>query len=102
MIINPDQVRAQVEGNLVWGLGMALHEELGVVDGHVGATSSADYSVPRYSDVPEMIIDLVDAGDASSGAGETAIVAATAAITNAIAAMTGASVTRLPWRNQAA
>jgi len=102
VIINPDQVRAQVEGNLVWGLGMALHEELGVVDGHVGATSSADYSVPRYSDVPEMIIDLVDAGDASSGAGETAIVAATAAITNAIAAMTGASVTRLPWRNQAA
>jgi CO/xanthine dehydrogenase Mo-binding subunit len=47
-----------------------------------------------------MIIDLVDAGDASTGAGETALVAATAAITNAIAAMTGKSVTRLPWRDR--
>jgi isoquinoline 1-oxidoreductase subunit beta len=100
LIINPDQVRAQVEGNLVWGLGMALHEELGIVDGHLGATSFADYPVPRYSDVPDMIIDLVDAGDASTGAGETAIVAATAAITNAISAMTGKTVTRLPWRDR--
>lgn len=101
VMINPDQVKAQVEGNLVWGLGMALHEELKVDRGHVSASSFADYAVPRFSDVPDMVIDLLsEANDPPSGAGETAIVAATAAITNAIAVMTGKPVTRLPWRPQ--
>jgi CO/xanthine dehydrogenase Mo-binding subunit len=97
-MINPGQVRAQVEGNLVWGLGMALHENLEVAEGHIGATSYADYQVPRFSDTPSMTIDLLASDAAPSGAGETAIVAATAAITNAIAAMTGQIVQRLPCR----
>jgi len=98
LMLNPGQVKAQVEGNLVWGLGMALHEALSLADGNVVQTSFSDYAVPRFSDVPEMSIDLIDAGDAPTGAGETAIVAAAPAITNAIAAMTGRPVLRLPWR----
>jgi isoquinoline 1-oxidoreductase beta subunit len=98
MLINPDQVKAQVEGNLVWGIGMALSEQLAVADGHVNVTSFADYLTPRFSEVPELAIDLIDEGDQPTGAGETALVAATAAITNAVAAMTGASVRRLPVR----
>ncbi len=97
-VINPTQVKAQVEGNIVWGIGMALGEELTLAGGQVAQSSFADYAVPRFSDVPEMVIDLIDEGEAPSGAGETAIVAATPAITNAIAAMTGKPVTRLPWR----
>lgn len=97
MIVNPDQVRAQVEGNLVWSVGMAMTEELTLADGHIAQSSFADYAVPRFSDVPEMIVDLIDEGEAPTGAGETAIVAATPAITNAIAAMAGKPVTRLPW-----
>lgn len=97
-IINPDQVRAQVEVNLIWALGMALHEELRIADGHIASTSFADYAVPRFSDIPAMTIGLIDDGAPPSGAGETAIVAATAAVTNAIAAMTGKTVMRLPWR----
>lgn len=102
LVVNPDGVRAQIEGNLVWSVGMALHERLGLADGHVSATSYGDYTLPRYSDVPGMTVELVDEGDPPSGAGETAIVAGTAAITNAIAAATGRVVTRLPFEGAAA
>lgn len=98
LMLNPGQVKAQVEGNLVWGIGMALSEALSLADGNVVQTSFADYAVPRFSDVPEMIIALIDGGDAPTGAGETALVAAAPAITNAIASMTGRPVLRLPWR----
>jgi isoquinoline 1-oxidoreductase beta subunit len=97
MVVNPDGVRAQVEGNLVWSIGMALIERLQVAQGHVSAATYVDYPVPRFSDVPRMIIELVDAGDPPTGAGETAIVAGTAAITNAITAATGRPVSRLPY-----
>ena len=98
LVINPDQVRAQIEGNLVWGLGMALHERLEVRDGRIQADSHADYPLPRFSDVPAIDIALIGQEHVSSGAGETAIVAASAAITNAISALTGTTITRLPYR----
>jgi CO/xanthine dehydrogenase Mo-binding subunit len=98
LMLNPGQVQAQVEGNLVWGIGMALFEDLTLAEGTVAQTSFADYAVPRFSDVPEMVIELIDEGEAPTGAAETAIVAAAPAITNAIAAMTGKPVLRLPWR----
>lgn len=76
-----------------------MHERLDLVDGHVAQASFADYDLPRFRDVPPMTIALVDEGDPPTGAGETAIVAAPAAITNALAAMTGRTVTRLPYRS---
>lgn len=98
LVINPDQVRAQVEGNLVWGIGMALGEELVVEDGRIAAESFFDYAIPRFSDVPEIEIRLIEGSPVPTGAGETAIVCAAAAVTNAIAALTGEAVTRLPVR----
>lgn len=98
LVINPDQVRAQIEGNLVWGIGMALREELTVDGGAIAAESFFDYALPILSDVPDIEIRLVEASAAPSGAGETAIVCATAAITNAVAAITGQTVMRLPVR----
>lgn len=96
-VVNPDQVRAQVEGNLVWGIGMALTEELTVADGRIATESFFDYQMPVFSQVPGIEIRLVDTDDPPSGAGETAIVCA-AAITNAIAALTGEPVRALPAR----
>jgi isoquinoline 1-oxidoreductase beta subunit len=98
LVINPDQVRAQVEGNLVWGMGMALREDLLIEGGAIQAESFFDYTVPVLSDVPDIRIRLIEGSPVPTGAGETAIVCATAAITNAIAAMTGETVTRLPVR----
>jgi isoquinoline 1-oxidoreductase beta subunit len=95
-VINPDQVRAQCEGNLVWGLGMALVERLPLGRSQVAATTFADAPIPRIGDVPPMEVVLVDEGDAPGGAGETAIVAAAAAIANAVRDATGRRPQRLP------
>jgi len=88
MVVNPDQVTAQCEGNLVWGLGMVLVEKW-----TIGARNFGESPVPRISDVPSLTVKLVDNGEEPSGAGETAIVASGAAIANAIRSATG-------WRPQ--
>jgi isoquinoline 1-oxidoreductase beta subunit len=100
MAINPDQLRAQVEGNLLWGLGMVLTERLPIEGGRVAAYTFADYPIPTMDAMPVLDIALIEPpGAAPSGAGETAMVGV-AAITNAIAAATGRRVTTLPYRPQ--
>jgi isoquinoline 1-oxidoreductase beta subunit len=95
-VIHPDQVRAQCEGNLVWGLGMVLVERLPIGASQVAARSFADSPIPRGADVPPLEVVLVDEGEPPSGAGETAIVAAGAAIANAVRDATGVRPTRFP------
>lgn len=100
-VVNAEQVRAQCEGNLVWGLGMVLVEALALdAHGNVAADSFADSPIPRFSDIPVLHVDLVDGGEPPTGAGETAIVAAGAAIANAIRAATGVRLTTLPCRRE--
>ncbi len=96
LVVNPDQVRAQCEGNLVWGLGMVLVERLPLDASRVSAQSFVESPIPRMGEVPPMDIVLVDEGDPPSGAGETAIVAAGAAIANAVRDAIGLRVQRLP------
>jgi isoquinoline 1-oxidoreductase beta subunit len=96
LVVNPDQVRAQCEGNLVWGIGMVLTERLPVAQSRVAASNFADSPIPRLADVPAMEVLLVDEGDAPTGAGETAIVASGAAVANAVRDATGLRITRLP------
>ncbi|EYC51223.1 Isoquinoline 1-oxidoreductase [Hylemonella gracilis str. Niagara R] len=95
-VINAEQVRAQCEGNLVWGLGMVLREGLRFEQGAVVAGSFAEYPIPRWDDVPELEVLLIDEGEPPTGAGETAMVAAGAAIANAIRAATGVRLLTLP------
>jgi isoquinoline 1-oxidoreductase subunit beta len=97
-VIHPDQVRAQCEGNLVWGLGMVISDRLPVAVSRVAATTFADAPMPQLRDVPPMQVSLVDEGEAPSGAGETVIVAAAAAIANAVRDATGHRLQRFPVR----
>ena len=97
-IINPDQVRAQVEGNLAWGLSMVLMDDLPVEEGAVAAASFADAPIPRMSDLPPIVVDLVETDAPPAGAGETAIAAAPGAIANAVRAATGIRPRRFPLR----
>jgi isoquinoline 1-oxidoreductase beta subunit len=97
LVINPDQVRAQCEGNLVWGIGMVLTDRLPLANGSVAAGSFADAPIPRLTQVPPLEVHLVDdAGHAPSGAGETVIVAAAGAIANALRDATGVRPLRFP------
>ncbi len=98
LVINPDQLRAQREGNLVWGIGMVTSDRLPVAGSRVAASTFADAPIPRMAEVPPMQVLPVDGGDAPSGAGETAIVAAGAALANAVRDATGVRLKRLPLR----
>lgn len=97
-MVDADGVHAQVEGNLVWSLGLVLSDELPTDGGRVATGSLADYALPRMAQVPRMDIDLVDSDEPPSGAGETAIVAGAGAIFNAITAAAGRRPARLPVR----
>ena len=95
-VINAEQVRAQCDGNLVWGVGMVLREGLRFEQGVVQAGSFAESPIPYWDDVPALEVLLVDEGEPPTGAGETAMVAASAAIANAIRAATGVRLLALP------
>ncbi len=97
-VIDADQVRAQCEGNLVWGLGMVLREALPIGTSTIGAASFADAPIPRMGEVPPLHVELVDDGDPPTGAGETAIVASAGAIANAIFDAIGYRPNRVPVR----
>jgi isoquinoline 1-oxidoreductase subunit beta len=96
LIINPDQVKAQCEGNLVWSIGLVLSDTLPVEGGRVTAEVFSDAPIPRISDVPPIEVDLIDSNLPPTAAGETAMVAGPGAIANAIRAATGIRPTRFP------
>jgi isoquinoline 1-oxidoreductase subunit beta len=83
-MIDAQGVLAQVQGNLVWTLGMVLIEHLDASRGTSEALSFSGYNIPRITDIPPMEIELVESNAAPSGAGETAIVAGAGAIANAV------------------
>jgi isoquinoline 1-oxidoreductase beta subunit len=95
-LLHPDAVRAQCEGNLVWGLGMVISDVLPLNGTGVVATGFDGAPIPRLPEVPTIEIVLVDEGDPPGGAGETAIVGAAAAVANAWNDATGRRPTRLP------
>jgi isoquinoline 1-oxidoreductase len=96
-IVNPDQLKNQVEGALVQGLGGALFEAIRYEDGMLTNGRFSRYRVPRFSDTPSIEVVLLDRKDLpSAGAGEAPIVAIAPAIGNAIHAATGVRLTALP------
>lgn len=96
-IVDPANLRSQIEGATVMGLGGALFECLHFDGGVVRHTTLEDYRVPRFSDVPPIEVILVDRRDvAPAGAGETPIVTVAPAIANAIRAATGTRLRSLP------
>jgi CO/xanthine dehydrogenase Mo-binding subunit len=98
-IQNPANLRSQVEGCIVMGLGGALTEEIKFHDGKITNASFSSYTVPRMADVPEMDIVLVNRTDLPSvGAGETPIIAIAPAIANAVFDATGHRLRSLPLR----
>ncbi|MEM1432836.1 MAG: molybdopterin cofactor-binding domain-containing protein [Pseudomonadota bacterium] len=97
-VIAPDRVRAQIEGNLIWGIGMALLERFKLENG-IAATDNFDgYALARNADVPDLEIELVRSDAAPSGAAEAAFAPAAAAIVNAVHAATGRRYRRLPLK----
>ncbi|MCG8521495.1 MAG: molybdopterin-dependent oxidoreductase, partial [Pseudomonadales bacterium] len=99
LIINPNSVKAQIEGNIIWGLSMALKEKLELQDGKLAALNFDGYDLPRMKDSPEIEIILVDRPEeAPAGSGEPTIMPIPAAVANAVFSATGKRLTDLPLK----
>jgi isoquinoline 1-oxidoreductase subunit beta len=98
-ITNPGNLLAQVKGAIIMGLGPALREAMEFKDGAITNATFAGYLVPRFADVPELDIHLLNRPDlASAGAGETPIIAIAPAIANAVFRATGQRIRSMPIR----
>jgi xanthine dehydrogenase YagR molybdenum-binding subunit len=103
-VINPKTARSQIMGGIVWGIGMALHEE-GLLDerfGRIANANLAEYHVPVNADVGEIDVIFVDEDDphvnslGAKGIGEIGITGVAAAIANAVYHATGKRIRDLP------
>jgi isoquinoline 1-oxidoreductase len=102
-IINPGNLRSQVEGAIIMGIGPALREETTFEKGRITNATFNEYLVPRFRDVPELDIQLLDRPDLqSAGAGETPIIAVAPGIANAVFHATGKRIRQMPIRLDAA
>ncbi len=98
-IHNPANLRRQVEGCLVMGIGGALYEEIKFANGKLKNPQFSDYRVPRVSDLPELDIVLLNRLDLPSvGGSETPIIAIAPAIANAVFNSCGQRSRSLPIR----
>ncbi len=96
-IVNPDGLKAQVEGCLIMGLGGALFEAIEFENGKLLNPKFSKYRVPRFRDIPAIDVVLIDRKDQpSAGAGEVPIVAIAPAVGNAIFSATGVRLRSLP------
>ena len=98
VVANPDQVRAQMEGGIVYGLTAALYGEITIDRGRVQQSNFHDYPMLRIDEMPEIEVHIVESGEAPGGAGEPGTPPIAPAVTNAIFAATGTRVRSLPIR----
>ena len=97
IIVDPDLVRAQVEGGLLWGLGAAAWGEIVLGAGGNILTQNFDrYPVMRMQSLPSIEVHLIESSEPPSGVGEVSVPTLAPALANAIFALTGTRVRRLP------
>jgi nicotinate dehydrogenase subunit B len=96
-VIDPDNLRNQIEGATIMGLGGALFEVVHFAGGRILNPRFSEYRVPRFSDIPPIDVVLVDRPDLPpAGAGETPLIAIAPALANAINSATGCRIRSLP------
>jgi isoquinoline 1-oxidoreductase subunit beta len=98
LVINPDTVRAQMEGGIIFGLTAALKTEITLKDGRVEQGNFHDYQMLRIFESPEIEVHIVPSGENPTGVGEPGVPPVAPALANAIFAATGKRVRRLPIR----
>jgi isoquinoline 1-oxidoreductase beta subunit len=98
--VNPDLIRAQVEGGLLFGLSAAAWGEVILGEGGEILTQNFDrYPVMRMRSAPTIEVHLIESTEPPTGVGEVSVPPAAPAFTNAIAALTGTRIRQLPVTN---
>ena len=99
LVINPETVRAQMEGGIIFGLTAALKSEITLKDGRVEQSNFYDYPMLRIFESPEIEVHIVPSKESPTGVGEPGVPPVAAALANAIFAACGKRVRRLPIRS---
>ena len=95
--VQPDNVVAQTESSIVYGLGMALTETISIKNGAVEQSNFYDYHVPRMNQVPQMHIEVIATENHPTGAGQMATPLVAPAIAAAVAQLTGVRLRHTPF-----
>ena len=94
--VNPDNVKAQTEGNIVMGLTAAIKPGITYAGGMAQQSNFHDYPIMRINEAPEMEIHIVNSGEVPGGVGEPGLPPVAPALANAIFAATGKRLRKLP------
>jgi isoquinoline 1-oxidoreductase beta subunit len=95
-MVNPDTVKAQTEGGVVFGITGALYGEVTLKNGRVQQSNFSDYRILRMNESPPIEVHLVKNTEKPGGMGEPATAATAPALANAVFAATGKRIRRLP------
>jgi CO/xanthine dehydrogenase Mo-binding subunit len=96
--VNPDGIRAQVEGAAIYGLSAALHDAITIKGGAVEQINFHQYKMPKIADAPKTEIHIVDSQEEPTGIGEPGLPVVAASVCNAVYVLTKKRVRRLPIR----
>lgn len=95
-IVNPDRVKAQTEGAIVFGLSLALMGEITYKEGKVQQSNFHDYPLLRLPQTPDIEVVIIESDAAPAGVGEPGVPPVAPSLTNAIFAATGQRIRDLP------
>ncbi len=98
MTINPDTVRAQLEGAAAFALSAALKEEITIADGQVQQNTFDDYPLLTLAEMPAVAVHIMPSQEPPRGVGEPGVPPVAPAVANAVFAATGQRLRRLPLR----
>jgi isoquinoline 1-oxidoreductase subunit beta len=98
--VNPDTIKAQISGGIIFGLTAALFSEITFENGRVQQSNFNDYRVLRMDEAPVVDVYLVKSAQPPGGIGEPGTVGAAPALANAIFAATGKRIRKLPVNDQ--
>ena len=95
--VNPDIIRAQVEGSIVMALGAATKHETHFEDGKAVEKNFDSYKMPRLTDIPEIEVHIMENNERAGGVGEPGLPPFAPALCNAIFDLTGKRIRKLPF-----
>ena len=96
MTVNPDNVKAQTEGNIVMGITAAVKNGITIVDGVTQQSNFHQYNVLRINEMPMIDIHIIESKELPGGVGEPATALIGPAVANALFAATGKRVRKMP------
>jgi len=97
VVVQPANVRAQLEGGVIYGLSNCLKENLTIHNGIAQQTNFHDYRVLRMNETPAVHVELIASAEHPTGAGEAGTIVAPCAVANAFASLTGKRLSQMPF-----